>query len=550
MYVLPAGRLPAALYAIADVDSPLALPQQPLELSSGDCSSVLIVLGGRGRLEHSGVSTILETGMTAEFGPDARFQLTCTHDEELRLCHIYYQTLLVPGRAEPVVQGHPTRMRISTGAESLQALARELLALKLRRQLYEPLGGTRVLYELLHQLADCHRRADEAMQADAAQRVRAYLERHYASRVDKHRLAVVAGRSRKALPGLFRQAFGQSINEYTNRLRIRRAQELLLMPGRRLSEIAQEVGYKDEFYLSKKFKQATGLAPSVFTRQAKSFASLDHAYTLDLVSLGIAPKVAMADAWLARSYPQLLQQDGCRAIDWSWPRSARYDLLQQAAPDAILYAEQEGDDLDRLRRIAPVVQIPWQGVGWREHFRIVSELTGRLPQAEAWLARFDERAEEAREQLKRWPSAKATIGILNIRTGLRILYHSGYMGADLLYHTLGMLPPDAANHGQDDGEWREVSLPELTLLDPTYLIVAIEASASGRQLARRTMEDPLWSALSSVKQGRAYPVDMNKWYGYGPAAIEAQLGELMELLRLDADMDGSGHKKTSRPFPF
>jgi len=199
MYVLPAGILPAALFAIADVNSPMALPQQPLELSSGECSSVLIVMKGSGRLEHSGFSTLLEAGMTAEFGPDARFRLTCTDDVELRLCHIHYHTLLMPGRAEPAVHGHPVRVRISTGAEPLQALARELLSLKLRGQLYEPLGGTRVLYELLHQLVDCHRRADEAMQADAAQRIRAYLERHYTSRVDKDRLAAVAGRSRKAL---------------------------------------------------------------------------------------------------------------------------------------------------------------------------------------------------------------------------------------------------------------------------------------------------------------------------------------------------------------
>ncbi|WP_020618334.1 helix-turn-helix domain-containing protein [Paenibacillus daejeonensis] len=524
--------LPPVLYALIDVLISPVLPDRPVQMTR-DYHSIIIVTSGEGTLECGGTSSPINAGIIVMSPPGASVRLACTGDHEMRLWLIRYR--IIPLQEHPPPAEAPVEhssIYAFPGTEAILALVREMDRLKSLGQLHDPLAGTRLLYEMLHQLAQCRQRHEAAQQADAAERIRGYLEQHYRHKIDKERLAAVAGRSRKALPGLFRQAFGQSISEYTNALRIRRAQELMLGSGRKLSEIAQAVGYKDEFYLSKTFKRKTGLSPTVYIKRAKSFATLDHAYTLDFVALGVSPLVAMADTWLERSYPHLLKSGSCHAIDWSWSRPARYALLEQMAPDVIVYAEQEGDDLDRLRRISPVVQIPWQGVDWREHFRIVSELAGHLSQAEAWLVRFEERAAEAREELTKLLQPDETVGILNIRAEGMILYSSGYMGADLLYHTLGLTRPAiVSQHNNDGKEWREVALDDLAVIDPSHLIIAIESSTAGHTRAKRTMQDPLWSTLSSVRQGRAYPVEMMKWYGYGPAAIEAQLEELLLLLQ-------------------
>ena len=530
-HIVPAAAgQPPVLYALIDVLISPVLPHQPMHMI-GEDHGIMIVSSGDGTLEHAGSRSSIRAGMTVMSPPGASIRFACTGDRDMRLWLIRYR--IVPLQENPPPAEAPVEhsgIYAFPGTEAILALVREMDRFKSLGQLHDPLAGTRLLYEMLHQLAQCRQRHEAAPQVDTAERIRVYLEQHYMHKIDKERLAAVAGRSRKALPGLFRQAFGQSISEYTNALRIRRIQELLLGPGRKLSEIAQAVGYKDEFYLSKTFKRATGLPPTVYIKRTKSFATLDHAYTLDFVALGVSPLVAMADTWLERSYPHLLKSGTCQAIDWSWSRPARYALLEQMAPDVIVYAEQEGDDLDRLRRISPVVQIPWQGVDWREHFRIVSELAGHLSQAETWLARFEERAAEAREELKMLLQPDDTVGILNIRTEGMILYSSGYMGADLLYHTLGLTPP-ASQQDNAGKEWREVTLGDLAVIDPSHLIIAIESSPAGHTRAKRTMHDPLWTTLSSVRQGRAYPVEMMKWYGYGPAAIEAQLEELLSLLQ-------------------
>ncbi|MFS0724896.1 AraC family transcriptional regulator [Paenibacillus sp. 1P07SE] len=506
-------------------------PLQPLQMSKEDHGIVIVVSGG-GKLERDDTVCQIGPAMAALYGPGRSLQLTCTQGQELHLWLICYRAISLQTASPERPADEQADILVVPGTEAVLPLVREMGRLKTLGRLHEPLAGTRLLYELLHRLADCRQQHEAARQTDAAERVRSHIERHYMHSIDKGRLAAVAGRSRKTLPSLFRQSFGRSISEYTNELRIRRAQELLLSPGGRLSDVAQAVGYKDEFYLSKKFKQTTGVPPSVYIKRAKSFASLDHAYTLDFIALDVAPRVAMADVWLEHRYPHLLKSNGCHTINWSWSRPARFALLEQAAPDVIVYAEQEGDDLERLRRISPVVQIPWQGVSWREHFRIVSELAGQLPRAEAWLARFDERTAAVREELSELLQPGSTIGILNIRAGHLILYRAGYMGADLIYRTLGLTPPVWPGRPEEEaGEWMEVTLPLLAATDPDDLIVAIEDSPAAYALASQTMAQSLWSTLSSVRLGRAYTVDMTKWYGYGPAAIEAQLEELMGLIR-------------------
>ena len=46
--------------------------------------------------------------------------------------------------------------------------------------------------------------------------------------------------------------------------RMEKAQELLLMTDNRISEIANEVGFADEGYFTRRFKQKFNFSPSVF----------------------------------------------------------------------------------------------------------------------------------------------------------------------------------------------------------------------------------------------------------------------------------------------
>jgi AraC-like DNA-binding protein len=78
-------------------------------------------------------------------------------------------------------------------------------------------------------------------------------------------LAEVARMSRRSLTQEFRHATGQSVREYQLAVKVRvlRA-HLTHHPELTLKELAQMVGFYDEYHLSRTFKRITGLSPSEY----------------------------------------------------------------------------------------------------------------------------------------------------------------------------------------------------------------------------------------------------------------------------------------------
>ena len=62
----------------------------------------------------------------------------------------------------------------------------------------------------------------------------------------------------------FRDFTGHNPKTYIDRLRMRRAQELLACPENTLDRIAEILGYSCSFHLSRRFKEITGISPSAF----------------------------------------------------------------------------------------------------------------------------------------------------------------------------------------------------------------------------------------------------------------------------------------------
>ncbi|RXZ83495.1 helix-turn-helix domain-containing protein [Paenibacillaceae bacterium] len=547
----------SVVYTIADVQEITAVPGQPVELElASDTSALLIVTAGDGEYRMADTAHPLQSGTVATFATSfsASFQYTlpcptimqlhCRPQSELRAILISYEVLHTLKQASArhgrlyssrniEATSAPTAMEVVEADESIIALARELAILKDHNGLGGPLAANRLLYELLFQVRErlrLHKQQLESKLTPIDQTI-AYINEHYNRKITREQLAHLSGLSIKSFTALFKQSTGSSFSEYVNAVRIRKAQEQLLLTGSKLSDIAQKVGYKDEFYLSRKFKQTVGVAPSVYVKQPKTIASMDHAYTLDLLTLGMTPAVAIADSWIVKRFDGLLKAGSCHAIDWSWQRQARYQLLQSLAPDVIINAELKGEDLEAFSKIAPVLQIPWKGVGWRDHFRMVADVVEMTGQADDWLSRFDERMEGAKRQLDRNIGPKATIAIFNIRATRLAIYGSGYMGADLLYKSLGMNPPLMMRTAGIAGkEWIEVTPEQLRQIEADYMIVAVENTSEGWKSAREVMRHRDWKKLTSVRNKQTYFVDMAKWYGYGPAAIEAQLEELIGWL--------------------
>ena len=95
-----------------------------------------------------------------------------------------------------------------------------------------------------------------------------YIDTHYAGEIS---LAVVAdhlGLSESRLSHLFKDETGQSPGSYLIRTRIRAAMEMLRDCRSRVSEVAEQTGFRDIAHFSSTFKKIVGMSPSEYQRTA------------------------------------------------------------------------------------------------------------------------------------------------------------------------------------------------------------------------------------------------------------------------------------------
>ena len=102
-----------------------------------------------------------------------------------------------------------------------------------------------------------------ALLDDRIRDVLAYLCENSASRITLQALARVGSLSPSRLSHLFREQMGETPMQYLEKRRMERAQDLLQMTGKTVSQVAYDVGFNNPFYFSRVFKRRMGINPSL-----------------------------------------------------------------------------------------------------------------------------------------------------------------------------------------------------------------------------------------------------------------------------------------------
>jgi len=87
---------------------------------------------------------------------------------------------------------------------------------------------------------------------------------------DLSQLADRCALSPNHLSSIFKTVTGKTISAYCGELRISRAQELLRTTPMKLRQIAEALGYYDQYHFCKAFKKATGMSPSAYRAEENS----------------------------------------------------------------------------------------------------------------------------------------------------------------------------------------------------------------------------------------------------------------------------------------
>ena len=102
--------------------------------------------------------------------------------------------------------------------------------------------------------------------SEPVQKALEYISVNYEKNFSNSFLANICNLSLGRFEHLFREETGMSAGAYRQRLRIENAKNLLTSTNLPVSEISELVGFPDQLYFSRLFKNKTGMSPSKYRR--------------------------------------------------------------------------------------------------------------------------------------------------------------------------------------------------------------------------------------------------------------------------------------------
>lgn len=159
-------------------------------------------------------------------------------------------------------------------AVKLEPIWCKLLLSSISREINSDLPGSRDLVKcyLLQVLLTIMQQLNQAGKPMTAQQwqesvvydVVQYIREKQGQSVDLGELAAYTNISINYLNHIFKTVTGKTVMSFFNENRIARAKELLVEGDLRVKELAERLGYYDQYHFCKAFKKATGMSPTQY----------------------------------------------------------------------------------------------------------------------------------------------------------------------------------------------------------------------------------------------------------------------------------------------
>lgn len=98
-------------------------------------------------------------------------------------------------------------------------------------------------------------------------KIKEYLDTNYNRKVSLDELCSKFYINKYYMMKLFSEAYGTTINNYVNSVRVTKAKQLLRFSDKRMDEISNELGFDDANYFSRLFKKVEGMSPSEYRKK-------------------------------------------------------------------------------------------------------------------------------------------------------------------------------------------------------------------------------------------------------------------------------------------
>ncbi|WP_434750615.1 AraC family transcriptional regulator [Paenibacillus amylolyticus] len=358
------------------------------------------------------------------------------------------------------------------------------------------------------------------------EQVRQYIEQHYMEKITIQDMADVARMSSRHFMRLFKKMYGCSAMDYLTIYRIKQAQMMMRNDySPRLKEVAACVGFQDEMYFRRKFKQISGLPPAAFIRNSKQRIVAVHSLGIGiLLALQIVPYAAQADHPWTAYYRRKYETD--KVTPLVEDEEGYLDQLKAIRPDYIIAVREEMSSsmLQRLNSLAPVCVLSQSEGDWREHLRCAAQFMNRPAAAEVWLERYDQKAAAVQSQLSKQIRQDRLI-VLRVQ-GDVIQAMNPKTIASVFYSDLQLLAPEGIER-----LWHKHNLHihDLAGLSIDRALVIVSEDVESKQTWAEMQQSEVWMGTKAVQNKRIDMLIPGVLLDYTAFTHELMLDEVLKL---------------------
>ena len=204
------------------------------------------------------------------------------------------------------------------------------------------------------------------------------------------------------------------------------------------------------------------------------------------------------------------------------------EKVLELKPDLIVVMYDE--NYEQLSKIAPTIHIPYgTAKNIQETVKLFGDIAGNPEEAEKFLSKFNEKAQEGREKLSGIIAPDATVGIYELtdKGDLWIFGDNAGRGGQALYNALELNMPHENNNEEQTLQLSMEVLPEYAA---DYMFLTTYDPEKKGEALKNLKDSSVWQGLDAMKNNRVFYNDFDTYYRYDPIAIYEQIDLFVDML--------------------
>ncbi|OME76455.1 hypothetical protein BK120_28520 [Paenibacillus sp. FSL A5-0031] len=496
------------------------------------CYTMLISRSGRGRLFMGNESSLFSSYSSFLLSPNTAYQFENIGDGKLEyylisfhILHllnqgpVLYTEQLFPNRQElrvyPLAQWMDLLSQLYTGITDCDNIEAH------RQQThFQKLIGFVLEHNLqFDSMSSSTQTVEQTIQ---------YMQNHFQNRITVKQLVDMANVPAWQFTSIFKELTGKKPLDYLNELRISRSKDWLIHTDNTLRDIADRVGFTDEYYFSRRFRLITGFSPRQYALSMRQNILVKD-WDGHEVSIPAQPnRIFYCGESIGDMNTLGIQLVGSHMISKGEP--FRSEEASALAPDLIIFDHSDESLYAQMSELAPTLTYNSRG-SLDERLLMLGEWFGKKKEAQQWLLHYNSSTLLMWQQLQACIRPNETASVFIYHRGKRLFVMGNIGLSSILYHPDGFRPTGKVQDILKSGRpYKEITEKTIQQYAGDRVFMMLPENEESKAAMEKLVNSPIWRNLPAVKNGFSYVLDERDWNQEDASARDKLLLLLPELL--------------------